>query len=285
MLGGYVDATTLQQLLEQPESATLEFKQAMYKINDRDGDTKKHHRGELIKDILSLANGNASVAGQTSYLVIGAADQIEEDGSRQLYDITAKLPAARSLLSLINSVCLPALDDLKCEEVILDGHRLIVITILPSPHLHETSRKLDASQTYTEHVVFIRRVDSVDVANAGERSVILRMKQFHFEQSLRMSSRMLGFISGVSVGGAVPEVVIKLSMPDAKLTPSFKVFGAVLGGLLGLLIGNSSRDMLRLLFELRALPDRWRYLIVSVVAGLSGSAPYLYRFFRRWLRK
>lgn len=279
-----MDATALQQLLGQPESATLEFKQAMYRIDDPDGESKKRQRGELIKDILSLANGNASVAGQTSYLVIGAADQVGEDGSRRLYNITAKTPSARSLLSLVNSACLPALDDLKCEEVILDGSRLVVITVLPSPHLHETSRKLDASQTYTEHVVFMRRVDSVDVANAGERTAILRMKQFHFEQSLRLSSRMLGAISGAGAGGIVPEMLIKLSMPDAKITTSFKVFGAFLGGVLGLLIGNSSRDVLRMLFELRALPDKWRYLVVSVVAGLSGSAPYLYRFFRRWLQ-
>ena len=280
-----MDAIVLQQLLGQPESATLEFKQALYRIDDPDGETKKRQRGELIKDILSLANGNAGVAGQTSYLVIGAADQIGEDGTRRLYDITAKMPLARSLLSLVNSACLRALDDLKCEEIILDGIRLVVITVFPSPHLHETSRKLDASQTYTEHVVFMRRVDSVDVANAGERAAILRMKQFHFEQSLRLSSRMLGAISGIGVGYVVPEVLIKLSMPDAKITTSFKAFGAILGGVLGLLIGDSSRGVLRMLFELRALPDKWRYLIVSVVAGLSGSAPYLYRFIRRWLQR
>ncbi len=274
-----MDVTVLQHLLGQPESATLEFKQAMYRIDDPDGETKKRQRGELIKDILSLANGNASVAGQTSYLVIGAQDQLKEDGTRQLYDIKAKLPSEQRLLSLVNKACLPSLEDIKCEEIFLGGNRLIVITIFPSPHLHETISRLDASQTYTEHVVLMRHVDSVNVASARERDAILRMKQFHFEQSLRVPPRLLGTICGIGAGIIVPETLIRLSMPDAKITPSFKVFGAS-----GLLIGDSSRGVLKMLFVLRDLPDRWRYSIVSLVVVFSGSAPHLYRFIRRHLR-
>lgn len=46
-----------------------------------DGNIKKRQRHELIKDILALVNGNANVAGETVYLIIGADDDLDQHGN------------------------------------------------------------------------------------------------------------------------------------------------------------------------------------------------------------
>jgi hypothetical protein len=279
-----MDPYTLRQLLTQPESPTLEFKQEMYKLDSPDGNTKRRQGNELIKDILSLANGNANVAGETAYLIIGAENHFRADGTRQLYDITVQAPQAEDLLKRVNAACTPALDDLLCEHIEIDGKRLVVITIPPSRHLHETLGTLVAETIYSPHIVFTRRVDSVEVANGSERLAIQRMKQFHFEQTLRVPPRLISAVSGAVSGGLVPEALIRLNMPTATITPAFRIGGAVFGGLIGLLIGQAWRSALRILFHLRTWPDRARYGLVAAVMVFSGSLPYLARYIQRILR-
>ena len=48
-----MDATLLEQLLHEDESATLDFKRDQYKFNGGSDD----NRSEFLKDILGFANG------------------------------------------------------------------------------------------------------------------------------------------------------------------------------------------------------------------------------------
>ena len=68
-----MDIQKAAQYLSQDESPTLEFKQEWY--TDEDKSQAKLKKNEMVRDILSLANGNASTAGQDAYLILGAADQ------------------------------------------------------------------------------------------------------------------------------------------------------------------------------------------------------------------
>jgi predicted HTH transcriptional regulator len=132
----------VEQLLTQPEGPTLDFKQEWYHLSHSSHDVRRFQRDELVKDIIALANGSATTAGETAYLIIGADDAIGPNGRRELYDVSDPLPSRRELLDKINSACAPALEDLRCEAMEIAGKRLLVIAIPPSPHLHETTREL-----------------------------------------------------------------------------------------------------------------------------------------------
>ena len=56
-------------LLAREEGSTLEFKRKPYAIYVEDAREKERQRGEMIKDLLALANGNAITAGDTVYLI------------------------------------------------------------------------------------------------------------------------------------------------------------------------------------------------------------------------
>ena len=71
-----MDQQHLAQLLLKPEGPSLEFKREFYKNYSEKGEAGKRQRGEFIKDILSLANGDASTAGDTAYLIFGAGDEL-----------------------------------------------------------------------------------------------------------------------------------------------------------------------------------------------------------------
>jgi hypothetical protein len=82
-----MDLNQLRNLLTQDEYGRLEFKREWYKLDSENSETKKRERGELTKDVLSLANGNIIVAGEEAYLIIGADPKIEADGRRATHDV------------------------------------------------------------------------------------------------------------------------------------------------------------------------------------------------------
>lgn len=98
-----MDHKKLLELLHSHEGPSLDFKQEWYKLDSEDIQTKKVQKNELIKDILSLANGNVNVAGETAYLIIGASDSMNEEGDRELLTVTLdkrRSPSARCTTSI-----------------------------------------------------------------------------------------------------------------------------------------------------------------------------------------
>jgi hypothetical protein len=163
-----MDSETLRQLISSEEGAKLDFKVKFYEIFNKKPsveserraweDVKNQQWGECVKDVLALANGNVGTVHQTAYLVIGAADKLNPDGTRNLLDVGKQLPARNNILEKVYSYCYRWSLDIQCEEVVLDGKKLFVISILPSLYLYRLAKDLVTSsgKVYTNQTVLIR---------------------------------------------------------------------------------------------------------------------------------
>ncbi len=174
-----MDIRKLRNLLGQPEGLKLDFKQELYKIDHADGKVKEMHWHEFIKDILSLINGNLGVARKTGYLIIGAADTLSASGERQLFDIDIGQLNKQTILDKLNACCEPPLHDIDLEICLLDSHRIAVISIPPTPYLHQITKDLKTKEgkSYTTGTVFIRRGASVVPASSSDRESISNEKK------------------------------------------------------------------------------------------------------------
>jgi HEAT repeat protein len=171
----------LRQLLGQREGLKLDFKRELYKIDKSkysNSTGRKREWDELVKDILALTNGNIGVADQPAHLVIGAGDKLKSDGTRDLFDVGEVGLTPQQILDRVNESCAPPVPKLDCEIVVLDGCRLFIILIPPSPHLHETTRWLQTpKKDYNPGTVFIRRGEGTFPASASERQAIREDKR------------------------------------------------------------------------------------------------------------
>ncbi|NTW04274.1 MAG: hypothetical protein HGA19_23915, partial [Oscillochloris sp.] len=253
----------LRVLINQPESTTLEFKQEFYDIDHPEQKEKEKYRGELIKDILSLANGNAATAGQEAYLVIGPTDVVRTDGSREVLSINTPVPDQRRLLGWINAACEPSLESILCEAVMLDSKRLIVITIPPTPYLYETTRPLTTrGQTYTEHIVLYRENAKVEVANAHQREVMLLLKQRRYADQYNAPPRLLGSVVGAIVGGLMGEQYSRKPLGGSQAVQTSG--GGIVGALVGAVLGNLYRDLRRFWFQISTKTTPRKIIWVSL---------------------
>jgi hypothetical protein len=256
-------------LLAREEGSTLEFKRKPYAIYTEDAREKERQRGEMIKDLLALANGNAITAGDTAYLVIGADNKRGDDGKRRLFDVGAPethrlLP--KNILDIINPACEPALEDISCDQVLVEGVHLLVITVHPTPYLHETNRKLETSSSpYTEHSAFVRHNEGVRVASAKEREAISTLKKFRFSESRNPSAISCGTIVGGLTGGALAYSARKRK-PDSQDKVSTSVgSGALAGGLLGMTIGSLYKNWFEFRSMLFSVPPAWRLPLIGAL--------------------
>ncbi|WP_322489667.1 ATP-binding protein [Chloroflexus sp.] len=162
----------LRTLLNQPENPKLEFKREFYQIHHEDQQVRKQQWGELIKDILALANGNVGFAGKVGYLVIGVDEQ------RHLYDCTEVSINKQQILQRVNHYYQPHLPDLQVESVSIDGKKLIVIIIPPTPYLHETTQEIQTSnkRVFPAQITFVRAGDSIVTASEAVREAIKKEK-------------------------------------------------------------------------------------------------------------
>jgi hypothetical protein len=258
----------LRRLLYQQEGPTLDFKREWYKIDHSRQETKVRQRGELIKDVLALANGNAHVAGETAYLIIGADDKLNEDGERQLFSVPGPLPTASQIRDLVNSACEPAIENIWCTSVDLDGHRLLVITIPGSPYLYETTRKLKTPKSvYTEHVVFVRHNSSNQIASAKERATILERKNKAYAELRNAPPMIFGAGLGALILGPVSgSQIVKITGEERTRSTGFAV-GAALGGLLGGLYGKVYEDLTDIKIDWPHMSTAERLLAVVVIGG------------------
>ena len=243
---GQVKTDELLKLLREHEGPMLEFKRRWYDIDSSDGVTKAVQRDELIKDVLALANGSASTAGRVGHLIIGASDEVDEEGHRALFDAIA-FPAEgmrQRLLQMVSSACNPALEDVSFEVVHMDGKRLGVLTVHPSPHLHETTRELKTpSRSYCEHVVFTRSGETIRIASAEERAAIARLKRLRFKEHRNVPPVAFGAVIG-GITGAMAGLSLALQQHQTLVG---RVVGMIAGVLvfagLGAVVGSGYRQV------------------------------------------
>ena len=173
-----MDSETLRQKISQTESAKLGFKIKLHEIFE--SANKDQQWAELVKDILALANGNFGTATDTGYLIVGAANERNSDGTRNLRDVVEKLPTKRQILDKVTSYCHPPSLRIQCDKILLDGKNLFVVSIFPSPYLYSLTKPLKTPKTeYSCHAVLLRRHDGEGTytASSEEQEAIRQEKQ------------------------------------------------------------------------------------------------------------
>ncbi|NJR19837.1 MAG: hypothetical protein HC785_32055 [Calothrix sp. CSU_2_0] len=181
----------MSELVSQPrETAKVDFKIQMYKIYEpkpkeqeeikKWNEVKEKQWGELVKDVLSLANGNVGYARDWGYLIIGADDKLKKDGTPNLQDVGDVQLTQTQILEKVNSYSNPPLPNLICDTIELEGKRIFVISIPPSPYLHQLSKQLKTpKKEFSPYTVLIRRGDGEEIREASpeEQEVIKKEKQ------------------------------------------------------------------------------------------------------------
>jgi tetratricopeptide (TPR) repeat protein len=186
-----MDSDQLFRLLQQAEGLKLDFKKELHRIDHPDRKVKELQRDELVKDLLSLLNGNVGTAGQTAYLIIGAGNELGADKSRDLFDV-GEVDVDRlrkQIIESVNRACNPPVPDIQCDVSSVEGKRILAIIIPPSPHLHETTRRLDTpGAIYQQNTVFIRRAEGTGIASLDE-SLAIRAEKLRFSQAGHQAAR------------------------------------------------------------------------------------------------
>lgn len=236
----------LRLLLDQQEVSTVDYKREWYKVDKQYAQkTRIHQKGEMIKDILALANGNTSVAGETSYLIIGADDEaFDEQGHRVTYNILKPESIKDEyILSVINKIATPSLPDLRCSVEEIDGNRLVVITIPPSSDVHEINQRLKTSKgSFDAYTVFVRHGSRNDTASTKERFAIADLKKLKSTERRHVPPIPFGAAIGAIIGGMLlSRIAGKIERTkESSLAGLFA--GIFAGGLSGGMLGNIYHD-------------------------------------------
>jgi hypothetical protein len=135
---------------------------------------------------------------------VGAADKLNSYGERLLLGVEEVNLDRQRILNFVNAACEPSLEDIGCEVIDIDGKSLMVITVLQTPYLHETTRELaPQSGKFNKHVVFVRHNESIDIASAQERDAIVRLKRIRFDERRNPPPAPFGAVVGGSIGGLI----------------------------------------------------------------------------------
>lgn len=201
-----ITTNELRSLLRQREGIKLDFKREMYQLDHQDKKVKTEHWDEFLKDLLALANGNSGYARDTGYLIVGVDNILKPDGTRDLLDIGADVKLeARQLIEKVNAACHPKMPDIRCEYISLDGNRILVTRIPPSPYLHETTRKLRAKngKEYTEHTAFVRRTEGNYPGSQSEREAITDEKRSLFTKRFDVTPIVVAYKDRLALRGGL----------------------------------------------------------------------------------
>lgn len=256
-------------LLGQKEGAKLDFKRKIYKIYNKDRDFRRKQTDELIKDIISISNGDAYTVDEVGYLIFGAGDKFDENGKRKLYDVGNRLPTERDILDWVNSAIDIPLEDIECTQIEIDECNLFIISIPSSLHLRETTRQLETpSGNYSQHITLIRNNESNYPASKKERQVIREAKQRYFASMKQVSAPTVGLILGTLLSGAFygPNVE-KLGLVgiQAKIGT---ILGLLIGAGLGWLIGTVFKDFIDIKMKWYKFSKRTKFILVLIGAVL-----------------
>ncbi len=239
----------LLRLLDKKEGLKLDFKRE-YKLNenppagtDRNMWSQfiKGQWDEFIKDVIALANGNVGMADQDAHLIIGVDDDLSSGGVREIYDTERLKITEQQILLKVNSACNPPIPSLTCERLMIGGKQIIVITISPSPYVHETTRILKTTKgsfdktgvlrhcengtIYSPRTAFVRRGEGTFPATADERRAIsidkvasTQRKSSHIEQDRMLfleireilkSGKVIWYVRETSFDGAFERKYLK----------------------------------------------------------------------------
>jgi len=168
------EATLREILAQKDETPRIELK-LRYILS---GQGKGKALDEVAKDIIALTNTAGRKTGDFAYLIIGAGDTLEPDGTRNREDVRQHSYEATSFLSITNARCSPPIPDIRYEQIEVHGNYYGVVAVPPSPHMHTLTRDLDTPKgVWRKGSVLIRHGDEVAVASYEEMVVLKREKE------------------------------------------------------------------------------------------------------------
>jgi tetratricopeptide (TPR) repeat protein len=180
------------RLINQGESAKIDFKREWYWNDDTPDSIKKLKFGELVKDIFSLTNGDKYSINETAYLIIGILDETREvcdfdfpkdhNGNHK-----NKEKLKQDLLNKLNTYSSPEFIALDVNYHQLEEKTIIVISILPRGELISLSKDLKYGRNGKTVIdpkgtVYYRRGEANHVAS---ESIIKDFKKAYAEEHRR----------------------------------------------------------------------------------------------------
>ena len=155
-----MDSKTLSELLQQPESRTLDFKATSYDLANR------RQKRNFAKDIASLANTPREV---DAYLILGVKKF--PDGTHDLWGIDGKIDDA-DLQNVAYSLLEPALQ-FSYQPIRHCGVLLGVITIpIPSAHRMPVTPRMTLDYGFVQSSIYFRRGSQNAAASTIEQKGI-----------------------------------------------------------------------------------------------------------------
>jgi len=151
-----MDINKLKLLISQNENAKLEFKEQWYHKSQKD---------EMIKDIISLANGNPQTVGEVAYLIIGV-----EDKTKNIKEITLSKSIAeleQEVIQNINNYATPPITHISFDDTFnINGQKILIITIPSHNYLIYLSKDLQTKKrTERKNSAFYREGEMISIAS------------------------------------------------------------------------------------------------------------------------
>jgi len=148
----------------------------------------------------------------------------------------------------------PAIVELECESIPIQGVNLFIITIPPTFDLHETTRELNALRPFQRHTVFMRQDEHTVPASVRDGVAIQQLKHLHRQEIANPSAIWIGVISG----GIVAFIIGSAKLKSVQITPPISdSFALILFTSLGVFFGGCIGWINRQWNEIRY---DWRYL-------------------------
>jgi hypothetical protein len=176
-------------LLEKEESPTLEFKRQWYWDDSTLPIDMADKWGELIKDLISLANGYINKAGEYRYLIFGFSEterktyNLDVSNIKQLKNLTR---FKKDLLQRLEKVTKPSFIDINIKILTVEEDNVLVFEIPCPTQLVELKNEL---KTKTRHLdqgaILVRKgqkSDEVRTASPDEIE-ILKLELLKYSES------------------------------------------------------------------------------------------------------
>lgn len=176
-----MNVETLKKLLKSDENPRLEFKLRYDFLSSN----KTGLQDEIAKDVIALINTAGRYAEDFAYLILGASDKPNADGTRERESVKSSNYSRKTFLDIANARCYPPLPQLEYEEIELDGNWFGVIIVPPSKLVHVLIRDLntDKDKLWRRNSVLVRHGDEVAVAGPDELGLMQQQKHQWSQQS------------------------------------------------------------------------------------------------------
>ncbi len=167
-------------LLEKDESPTLEFKRQWYWDDSTLPNDMPDKWGELIKDLISLANGYINKVGEYRYLIFGFSEtekktyNLDVSNIKQLKNLTR---FKKDLLQRLEKFTKPSFIDINIKMLTVEEDNLLVFEIPCPTQLVELKNELKTkTRTHDQGAILVRRGQKSDEVRTASPDEIESLK-------------------------------------------------------------------------------------------------------------